>query len=555
MGSRNKLVIIGLDGATFNVIEPMVRSGGLPVMAQLLRSGSSGMLGSTYPPLTPPAWTTFSTGKNPGKHGVFDFLTKPYCTDPPANFTNFNSIKCATFWEILRDTDLRFGIVNLPMTYPPPSLEGFVISGMDTPNDRVIFSYPEELIAELRTDGIPYQVRFFPREQRRPKDRKQTLERFFRIEEERKNAFLYLIRKKKWDIFVGVFMLLDKVQHFFWHEHGRHRKSGDPGDEDAICQAYRLIDRFVGDIVSAVGEHTYVMLVSDHGFGEVKRIFFINEWLRREGLLTLKKRDPVTFLRHVTLRKIEKTGSQVLGRLGLMGLGKILPSRLLTNRFRLYLPAFRYSASSIDWPRTKAYGASYGIYVNLEGRTPHGIVEPGPEYEKTRESIQDRLSNFTDTSTGEKPDLELLKKEEVYSGPYVSAAPDLVFDFKKSTVLPSHAFKFSGILAPRRHFGTHHYEGIFLLRGPGVKPGHRIDGCVIADVTPTIFYLLGQPVPNDFDGNVLKDAFLTDFLQRHPISFQEPIGISPQRGDERKTYTPEEASEIAEKLRNLGYLD
>lgn len=554
MGSRSKVIVIGLDGATFDLISPLVRRGELPNISNLLQSGVSGMLASTYPPVTPTAWATFSTGRNPGQHSIFDFRAKPYSTDATVHFTNFNSIKCATFWETLGDTGFKFGIVNLPMTYLPQSLNGFLIAGMDTPNDEVNFSCPKDLVAELRSNGIPYQTNFFPRGQPRPKDLNQLLERFFQVEEEHKNAFLYLIRKKTWDVFVGVFTLLDKVQHFFWHEYVRERQPGDPTTGDSICQAYRLIDRFVGEIVSAVDQNTYVMLVSDHGFGKIEWVFFINEWLRREGFLALKKRDPFTFFRHIRFRGTKKTASQVLDRLGLTGLGKVLPSHVLMMRLQLYVPEFKHSASTVDWSKTKAYGASWGIYINVKGRTEHGIVDPGQEYERTRELIQEGIQRLRDPNTGEKLHVKVLKKEEVYSGPYVHAAPDLVYDWKNFSVFPDHAFSFSKMLVRRKHFGTHHSEGIFLLKGPGVRPDHRIDGCHIADIAPTLFYVLGQPIPNDFDGQVLKDAFLNDHRKRNPIRFQERAEIAVQRGDEDKTYTAKELDMIAEQLRNLGYL-
>jgi predicted AlkP superfamily phosphohydrolase/phosphomutase len=283
-------------------------------------------------------------------------------------------------------------------------------------------------------------------------------------------------------------------------------------------------------------------------------MFFINEWLRREGFLTLKKRNPLTFFQHVKFRSIKRTVSQVLDRLGLAGLGKILPSRVLMMRLPLCLPKFIHSTSTVDWSKTRAYGASWGIFINVKGRTSHGIVDPGPEYEQTMELIQERLQSLTNPSTGERVTIETLRKEEVYSGPYVHAAPDLIYDFKKLTVFPIHFLNFSKIWARRKNFGAHHPQGIFLLKGPGVRPNHRIDGCQIADIVPTMLYLLGQPISNDFDGKVLKEAFFDDYLKRHPIRFQEPMEIALQREDEDQTYTPKELAVIAEQLRNLGYL-
>jgi predicted AlkP superfamily phosphohydrolase/phosphomutase len=555
MSSKNRIMVIGLDAASLDIIEPMVEQGDLPNLAGVFKIGSRGKLTSTYPALTPPAWTTLLTGKNPGKHGVFDFYSKPY--DPTAvSLTSYNSIQCATLWENLAHTDLKFGIVNYPFTYPPPDLNGFLISGIDTPNEEVSYSYPRDLVSELRSHGIDYRINLLGESS--PKELDQLLEWMFQIEKVRKDAILYLIRNKPWDVFIGVFMLLDRVQHLFWHLHDSEYPSEQQGVNnllDGVQKAYKLIDGFIGEILSALDENTYVVIASDHGFAKREQIFLTNAWLRKEKLLAVNEFNLFAFLRNPRFHEVQKPGSVILSRLGLSPLRKILPKSILERRYRFRVPLFKSPGEAVDWSKTKAYSSAYGIYINLKDRTPYGIVSPGREYDDIREQILKGLSEFPDPITGEKPILVGMKKEDVYNGPYVDIAPDVVFDFLKCKPVALHAYRFSRILVPKKRFGTHHQQGVLCLTGCGIKPNHRMINANIADVTATLFYLLGEAVPSDFDGKVLTDIFEENYVRNHPPTTRNPLEIDLIRGKADETYTPEESSTIADRLRNLGYLE
>jgi hypothetical protein len=250
-----------------------------------------------------------------------------------------------------------------------------------------------------------------------------------------------------------------------------------------------------------------------------------------------------------------KPGAVILERLGLLGLEKIIPDRLLRARFKLYVPRLTGSLENIDWSKTKAYSSAFGIYINLKDRTPYGIVEPGHEYEKVRDEILQKLHEFSDPATGEKQIVAGMKKEEVYSGPYLDFAPDIVFDYIHCKPVPMPAFRFSRVMARKSRFGTHAQEGMFSLNGPGIRSNHRVNGCHIADITPTLMYLLGQPIPEDFDGEVMTKIFEENYIQNQPARYSKPSEIKLCRGNQEDTYSPEEAAAVAARLRDLGYME
>ena len=147
----NRCILLGLDGATYDLLDPWMDAGLLPNLKDLLARGAKGVLRSTDPPTTPPAWTSVLTGVNPGKHGIFDFRDS-FHRDPRRPLVSSRSMKAPRIWQILNAAGLRTAIMNVPITFPPEPLDGFMISGMMTPNDEADYTYPSELKARL--DGM-----------------------------------------------------------------------------------------------------------------------------------------------------------------------------------------------------------------------------------------------------------------------------------------------------------------------------------------------------------------------------------------------------------------
>ena len=250
MKKSPKVVVIGLDAATWTLIRPWIDEGGMPNLANLMRAGVSGSLQSVLPPITPPAWTSFMTGKNPGKHGVFHFVE----TEPDGyemNYANGASRRSPTIWKLLNTAGFSVGTMNIPFTYPPETLNGFQISGLDTPTANSPFVYPPSLKRELveHFGKINHDVRFlgFMSTDRR---RTQVLAEMEKIDRQWAAIALYLLEHHPQDVMMFVFMSIDTVQHYFWQymdrSHFLHDPKAEPLFGNAVRQVYERLDAVTG---------------------------------------------------------------------------------------------------------------------------------------------------------------------------------------------------------------------------------------------------------------------------------------------------------------------
>ncbi|MGD2048236.1 MAG: alkaline phosphatase family protein, partial [Chloroflexota bacterium] len=328
----NKVVVIGLDGAPFPLIQKWVNSGDLPNLAQITNRGSFGVLRSTIPVHSPTAWSTFITGLNPGKHGVYDFVRR----EPDSyrlRVTRSNQIAGASLWHLLSTNGRKVGIMNVPMTYPPEEVNGFLISGLGTP-DYVSYTYPPSLSQELNSAGYRVNKKFFYD----PERIDEWLEDLHQVSELRGKIACQLMRDKTWDFFMVVFRNTDEICHFFWRHMDSTHPEHDPGAPEkyksAILDLYRRVDHWVGEIRKAAGNDTNIIVMSDHGAGPLYKDVFINEWLLANGWLKLKEEPPKRRLIDSFSRRTGFTRKQIsdaLTRLHLHRL-EVLIKRLLGDR-------------------------------------------------------------------------------------------------------------------------------------------------------------------------------------------------------------------------------
>lgn len=556
MKQKTRIFIVGIDSATFDIIHPMVKAGKLPNLSRLIEGGTSGQLKSTIPPVTPPAWVSFMTGKNPGKHGVFDFYVSPsYGYERPV--WNSKYIKAKTIWKMLSDNGLKAGVVNLPMTYPPEEIHGFIIPGMQYSFDeRGPFSHPPELMQELQDRFGKYRVLYGDLESLYTNNLEKLLEEWKAIFEIRKQSILYLIEHKEWDVFMAVFYSIDVMQHHFWKfldkEHPLYDSRTAKKYENVIPEFYEKIDSAIGEMLKIIGEDTTVIVVSDHGAGPEKGAFYVNNWLHKQGLLAFRNIfSPLWQIRfpHIFYK--------IVRRLGFPGISWTVPldklkilGRVIDPREGINIPFF------IDWKRTTAYAGNHteqGIYINLKGREPSGIVEKGKEYEEVRDSIIKNLKEIKDPANGEPVDIKVYKKEEVYHGPYIDDAPDIFVEMKGGEYIMQKEFYHKGLFGlPNKSSGTHRAEGILIVKGNGIKTHATINGAKIVDIAPTILYSLGISVPEDMDGKVLDEVFTKEYLEQYPVTHSPSSDIEVARGE--GIFSDEESEKIKKSLRDLGYV-
>jgi predicted AlkP superfamily phosphohydrolase/phosphomutase len=573
-----KVLIIGLDGGTFDLIKPWVNEGRLPVLAGLLKSGSHGYLRSTIPPMTFPAWNAFMTGKNPGKHGVFDF-TEREDNSYGIKFTNALNRRTKTIWQILSDSGKTVATIGVPVTYPPEELNGVVISGFDAPGFNPASVNPPEMYYRIKKNVGEYIIspdisKYIDRNQI-----DKAIETIIFTLRQRTKVAEFIMKLKSWDCFMIVFMESDVVSHHFWEYHDRsspyHIPLKNSRFHNPILSVYEELDHAIGKLLSIAPEDTVTMIVSDHGFGGTgDKIIYLNSWLKSKGFLAFKNKNENDNLfsslsRNTALSKLRDLGTRIIPA--------NIRKKLLYNKIGVVKRVESFLRfSHIDWGQTYAYSEETPYYptiwINLKGREPEGIVDP-ENFDKLRDEIIEKLLQWKDEEDNNPLIKNVFKRETIYHGDYVHKAPDLIIDWNLNKKGYSYLSRPSHILNGERAIaklditkdksskflfgrsGSHREFGICIVTGKMVKPENTISNPEITDIAPTVLYLLGIPIPKDIDGNVLTSLFDAEYLKRFPIMSAggETGSISgAKHGD--KYYTKDEEEKIKERLKGMGYL-
>ena len=559
----NRVLIFGLDSAPFSWMEKWVSEGRLPNLGRLIAGGATGILHSVNPPLSPSAWSSFATGMLPAKHGVFDHIyRKPGTYDiAPTN----SSVRAGrTIWEIISQHGGSVGVVNVPETYPPVPVKGFMLSGMDTPSDEAEFSYPPELKEELQTAVGGYKV--FGLRSKEDLDRsilgmQQTIPM-------RARAGRFLWETYQPDFMILVFMETDVIQHKCWkYMDPAHPEYDEPTNKagratyaEVIPDIYMRIDAALGPWLDSLDEDTTVVIMSDHGAGPLNKFLYLNNWLVHEAYLHFKtssisRLKQAAFQLRFTPTNLFNLAAKL--RLGVVDNVTNKIKRDMTRKGRTtFFQRLFLSWSDIDWSRTRAYtlgGNSTGIYINLQGREPEGCVAPGPEYETLRGEIAARLKEWRDPDTGDRIVEQVFMREEIHSGPFVDRAPDVIFTTTAEAYVGfgGHEFASTKLMETSPIFSGHHrLDGMITFVGRGIRPG-RLEPHQIVDVSPTVLYLLRYPIPANMDGRVITQAFTPDFLAAFPIIQGEAVDVFHGGED---PYSPADEGEILSRLNDLGYL-
>jgi predicted AlkP superfamily phosphohydrolase/phosphomutase len=453
-------------------------------------------------------------------------------------------------------------------------LNGFQISGLDTPSENSPFIYPPTLRQELfdHLGKISHDIRFLgfmSTDERRA----QVLDEMEKVDRQWTAAALHLLENHPQDVMMFVFMSIDTVQHYFWQymdpDHFLYDPKAASRFGDAVRQVYERLDAATGKIIEKLPPDTTIFVVSDHGGGPVvDRTVFLNRYLSQLGLLNYRSRKKDTFglrkLRAKILRRAYSLLRSSLSSRQKSRLAEMFPT--LRKRAELAYTSF----ASIDWGRTKAYCSEVlasppSIWINCKGVKPAGIVESA-EYDALLDFIIEKLGELKDPRNGKPVIARVYRRDEIFHGPFSDEGADLVLDwwsedslFSTEPSMPKDKQMPPVIIREHRPSqtsewgGTHRLHGILIARGPGLKKGVGIENARLIDLAPTLLHLLGVPVPEDMDGKVLESIFQPDFLAAHPVRAGAASGTS---GSDRPSgYTDEESAKVEERLQALGYLE
>lgn len=559
MTSRNRTLVIGLDGATWALLDQWAAAGHLPTLQALRGRGAWGHLRTTMPPITPSAWNSLYTGANPGKHGIFGFNERRpdgYRLTP----VHSTARKAKTMFRILSDAGLKLGVLNTPATYPPEPVNGIFVPGIPVPADAPDYTYPPEFARELeQLTGNKHKYE--------PGGAEGHEDEFIQECDEYAAAVtaaaqLMMDRLGDWDFFMVHFQETDSIQHNFWHcldpDHPKYDPDTPERIRNAILDHYRLVDQHLGRLLARAGDQTNVFVVSDHGAGPFHAQIHLNVWLWQNGWLKFK-RNPVTAFRRLLYSlgvTPEFMRRQVLRRAP----GAVRKS-VLDRRYSVLALAdhFFISLDDVDWSRTRAYshgGTMGSVYVNLKGREPQGCVSED-DYAPLLDRLERDLRRMRHPVTGEPIVEDVLRSSAIYQGPYARHGPDLQLLTHGSRYYSAGFLQFVSnrwIGPPWTHWSGHHsLDGLLLSSGPDVRPADRIEGAQIVDVAPTVLALMRQPIPDWMDGRVLTEALREEFLKEGALEIvHEEAAVSQGASS---GYTAEQEAEIAKRLADLGYIE
>jgi predicted AlkP superfamily phosphohydrolase/phosphomutase len=511
----------------------------MPRLAALRKRGSSGVLASTVPTYTPPAWTSAATGVNPGRHGIYGFHASN-AQHERMELMHSGKVKSPTIWDMANAQGASAGIYNLPLTYPPQPLKsGWMVSGMMTPSyghHLKGVTYPADLEADVLKWAPGYEVEIKTSWDDDYKD-DALCKRALASLTQRRAVLEGLLTEHPVDVLFTVLETPDRLQHAYYGYM-------DPRDplydtelgrriRPSIAECFARMDDIVG-LLDDYADGAGVIVCSDHGFTSWEMTVHTNALLEQWGLLKLKG----------SAKLMQTSAARALVPLA----KKVLPAKVARE-------AKGKTFNAVDWANTKAFASpipQQGIFVNLAGREPHGVV-PYSELESVKRDIAERFKSLRGPDGSPVTDRVHLS-EQVFHGDALRGAPDVL------PVLRDSRFELDDEIFHKEPFtdvtelprGVHHPDGAVIYAGAGTKTGADVTGSVM-DVTPTLLYMAGLAVPEGLDGTVAEDAFTPEHVKQRPVATTAPVSAGEGK-DEDSPYSAEEEAQIEESLRGLGYL-
>jgi predicted AlkP superfamily phosphohydrolase/phosphomutase len=451
MTTDAKFAVIGLDCADpALVFERWLDE--LPNIKSVVERGTWGPLESTIPAITVPAWMCMMTSQDPGQLGFYGFRNRRDHSYDGLFFANSQAVRVDAAWDVLGRAGKQVIVVGVPPSYPPKAVNGNLISCFLTPDADSEFTYPASLKGEIIKELGEYiiDVGDF-----RTDDKDYLLEQVWKMTANRFAAARWLATHKPWDFMMFVEMGPDRLHHGMWKyfDPTHPNYEDDPRYKDKLKEYYVYLDGKVGEFLEVLPADAHVMLVSDHGIKSMLGGICFNDWLIREGYLTLKEAPA----------------------------GKT---------------KFKYDL--VDWEKTRAWGDGgyYGrCFLNVAGREPRGVI-PAGDYEKVRTELVEKLEAITD-ERGVNIGTRAFRPEDIYRS-VGNVPPDLVVYFGNLDWRSIGSVGNPTIHVHENDTGpddaNHAQFGICAYAGPGVPAGRR-DDLMIYDVAPTVLKALGVDAP------------------------------------------------------------
>ena len=536
-----RTLLIGLDGATFTILDPLMEQGAMPFLRELTRRGVRAELRSVVPPLTPPAWTSLLTGRTPGHHGIYDFFQLDAPGSKQIRLTTAHDMRCETVAAIANRQGLRATMLNFPVHFPPPAIDGYVLAGWMPWRQLRLGTHPAELYDELkRLPGFdPRELAMDMELEARategcPEDELvDWVELHIRREQHWADVTSHLLQAHPTPLTAVLFDGPDKIQHLCWRYMDptllpAHPTTTEQRVHDLCVEFFRQLDRHLATLCALVGPEATIVLASDHGFGATTEMLHINTWLEQAG--------------HLAWADDARPTAGADEALGM--------NRLSRHTYWL------------DWRRTRAYAAtptSNGIHiVRAEDNDGYGV--PASDYGRFRAELSDALRSYRDPVSGDPIVAHIWTREEVFSGPAAAWGPDLTLALRDGglvSILPTSDPTGAPLVPRPRPVGAHRPLGVFLARGPGIRQGMAFRELSILDVAPLLLYSLGLAIPDGMEGRAPLEIFQPAFRARRPLRTiaETPMVANLPAASASRPLDAEAEAVMLARLRDLGYIE
>lgn len=531
-----KVLVVGLDGATWDVLRPGMEAGYLPNLRTLYDEHVAGNLESTYPPITPVAWSSFLTGCNPGKHGIQGFSRRVKKDNGyETEINDSTDIQTVTLWELLSRRGKSVVSLNLPMTYPPFEVDGVLVSGLFTPSARADFTHPPELQEELLEQDYSPIIKHVAGDLPKCSSKAEYCEKVDEIADLVEKKFeqaYYVDGQYDWDVFFMQLQEIDVIQHFLIGFYEEGHEWYDPEMMEYVFENfYGQIDKKLGELLENLGEDALTLVISDHGFQTSDRTVYLGNFLAEEGFAVPNRKGDLA-------RRLING----LKSLDVLGLRRHVPHAKKIRKDK--------ESMVFDWEESDAICLGGG-YVPT---APIYVTAKRNEREAVIEQLVDRFRTLRDPKTGDKIVTDVIRGDDVYAGEQTEAMPDLLVSSE------THAFRTAlhpekptvvDMLEFTNRPGIHAQEGVLLANGAGVQSGgERVNGR-LRDIASTILYYLDESIPSYMDGAVLDDLFTDKFNDTRE---ERRVDIPSDR-DNFAFHSSEEEEQVKETLSKLGYVD
>jgi predicted AlkP superfamily phosphohydrolase/phosphomutase len=522
----SRVILIAWDGADWRILDPLLERGDLPNLQALIERGQKSVLKSTIPTHSWAAWPSFLTGVDPVDHGVYDIL-EPVPGTHKAYPVTYKSIKERTFLADLTAAGKQMLLLDLPLTFPAPEINGKLIAGGVLPKGRSV-SYPADLQDTLAKAGLEWPINgmSWTTYRHRPD---AYLDEALDVTGKRIKASEWLMDNTDWDLFGTVWVSVDRTQHalsnYVAPDHPAYDQNKTTKTAARVRDVYKQLDDAIGSFLSRAKPDDLVLFISDHGFQSCTRALHMDHLLKEFGFLEFSASNAI--FGPMQWGAVRNVARKVYDALGLHG--------------KVSLP------QSVNWSKTRAFtsirSTGEGVSINLAGREVDGIVDPA-DYEKVRGEVMDRLGSFVDPKTGKNPVKAIYKREDVFKGRFADTAPDILMEPAEGYSL-THAK--SAIEDADWVSGDHRMDGVIVAAGPHVTPFATTP--LLIDMAPTILAALDAPAGIKHTGSVLAEV----------VGSEAGVDAGDSGGlvaaGEEPTVSDTEADEMEEHLRGLGYLE